>query len=94
MLTHDFFRFEYWLCKAKILESLKRTEEAILNYEIVLKIHPTQPYSLLHLAVLYLEKGEIDKTIELVNQLQKLKIEDDKFNCIVDNFVNHHLNLK
>ena len=83
----DLFAYQRWVEKAKTLSALKRTDEAITNYEYVLSIFPEEPHSLLHLAKLYHSCGLNSKALALVPRLAALHTDIDSFNKEVAEFI-------
>jgi tetratricopeptide (TPR) repeat protein len=74
----DLCRFQYWVEKAKVLEEMKRTDEAIATYEYALSIFPEEPHSLLHLAKLYRARGRVSDVRALLPRLSTITADSEE----------------
>jgi Flp pilus assembly protein TadD len=77
VLPAHLFRFQSWVEKAKVLEEMKRTDEAIATYEYALSICPEEPHSLLNLAKLYRARGRDSDVRALLPRLSAITADSE-----------------
>jgi tetratricopeptide (TPR) repeat protein len=84
VLPAHLFRFQSWVEKAKVLEEMKRTDEAIATYEYALSIFPEEPHSLLHLAKLYRARGRDSDVRALLPRLSAITADSEEIRfCLI-----------